>query len=96
VATAIATAPGRDRLVPVNDDNACREIAEQINQARPHWLVLWGSYSRRFWAFPLFETRPRMLVHASYPGALLARLDDAERRYLIEPGEVTRDDADPR
>jgi len=73
--------------VPGTDDNACREIAEQIDHARPQWLVLWGSYSRHFWAFPLFEMRPRLLVYASYPNALLARMDEAERRYRIQPGE---------
>lgn len=73
--------------MPGTDDNACREIAGQIGQARPQWLVLWGSYSHRFWAFPLFEMRPRLLVYASYPDALLARMDEAERRYRIQPGE---------
>jgi hypothetical protein len=88
-ATAIG---GRTLPVPANDDNARRAFAEQINQARPHWLVLWGAYSRRFWAFPLFEMRPRMVVHASYPDALLARMDAAERRYRTQPGQVSHDD----
>lgn len=81
--------------MPGNDNNAYRAIAEQINQARPHWLVLWGTYSRRFWAFPLFEMQPRMLIHASYPDALVARMDEAERRYRLQPEEVTHDDTDP-
>jgi hypothetical protein len=81
--------------VPGKDDDECRAIAEHINQARPQWLVLWGTYSRRFWAFPLFKMRPRMLVHASYPDALTARMDDAERHYRIQPHdqqELTSDD----
>jgi hypothetical protein len=79
--------------VPGNDD-ACREIAEQIHQTRPQWLVLWGSYSRRFWAYPLFNMRPRLLVYASYPDALIARMDEAEHRYRIWPEEMTGDDPD--
>jgi hypothetical protein len=82
--------------MPANDDDVCRAIAEQIQQARPQWLVLWGSWSRRFWAFPLFEMRPRMLVHASSPDALVDRLDEAERRFRIWAEEVTPDDRDPR
>jgi hypothetical protein len=70
---------GRDLLVPRKDDNACRAAAERINQARPQWLVLWGSYSRAYWAFPLFEMRRRMLVHAANPDALVASMDEAER-----------------
>jgi hypothetical protein len=78
--------------VPHNDDDACRATAEQIHHDRPQWLVLWGCYSRRFWAFPLFEMRPRMLVHASYPAALIDRMDDAEHRFRIWPEEVTHHD----
>lgn len=80
--------------MPRNDDNDCRTTAEQINEIRPQWLVVWGSYTRRFWAFPLFEMRPRMLVHAGYPDALVPRMDEAERRYRIrnQPEEVTGDD----
>lgn len=77
-----------------NDDNARRTTAEQINQARPQWLVLWGSFSARFWAFPLFEMQPRMLVYATYPDALIARMDEAERRYRIWPEGVTQDDTE--
>jgi hypothetical protein len=79
--------------VPGKDDNTCRAIAEQIHHVRPQWLVIWGSFSRRFWAFPLFEMHPRLLVCAWYPDALIARMDDAERRYRIRPEEAISDDA---
>jgi hypothetical protein len=78
--------------VPPNDDDGCRAVAEQINQDHPQWLVLWGTYSRRFWAYPLFDMQPRMLVHATYPDALIARMDETEHRYRIWPEEVTGDD----
>ena len=81
-----------------NDDSTCQTTAEQINQIRPQWLTVWGCYTRKFWAFPLFEMRPRMLVHAGYPDALVARMDEAERRYRIRdrPEEMTDDDTDTR
>jgi hypothetical protein len=69
-----------------DDDTECRAIAERINQTWPHWLVLWGCYSRLFWAYPLFEMHRRMLVHASYPDALVARMDETEQRLRIRPG----------
>ena len=31
-----------------------RRIADQLQQAHPSWMVLFGEYSRMFWAFPLF------------------------------------------
>jgi hypothetical protein len=71
--------------VPRDDDNAWRAIAERINEIRPQWVVVWGCYSRRFWAYPLFEMRPRMLVWAGYPDALVARMDEAERRFRVWP-----------
>lgn len=84
-------------LVAGEEDDACRAIAEKINQGRPQWLITWGCYSRLFWAYPLFEMRPRMLAHAWYPKALLARMDDAEQRFRVWSGngEVTRDDTSP-
>jgi hypothetical protein len=69
------------------DDNACRAIAEKINQIRPQWLVIWGCYSRLFWAYPLFDMDRRMLVHASYPDALIPRMDEAEHRFRARPGQ---------
>jgi hypothetical protein len=84
----------RDRVYPDHaggnfpvtrkDDDACRADAERINRSREQWLVLWGCYSRRYWAFPLFEMKPRMIVHAAYPDALTPRMDEAEQRFRIQ------------
>jgi hypothetical protein len=68
-----------------------RAIAQRIQRSRPQWLVVWGCYSHRFWGYPLFEMRPRMLVHAGYPDALLARLDDAEHRFRVRPGKEQKE-----
>jgi hypothetical protein len=77
--------------VPRDDHDACRATAERINQTRPQWLVLWGCYSRLYWAFPLFATRRRFLVHAGYPDALIARMDEAERRFRIDAEQEERE-----
>jgi hypothetical protein len=82
--------------VPRKDDNACRATAERINQSRPQWLVMYGSYSMLYWAYPLFETRRRVIVHATYPDELVARMDEVEQRLRIWPEQegVTGDDTD--
>jgi hypothetical protein len=59
-------------------DPAEREIAAQIQDNRPRWLVLWGVASRRYWAFPLFNTEPGTIVSAIGPRELIALLDQAE------------------
>lgn len=71
--------------MPRNDDNAYRATAERINRSRSQWLVLWGCYSRLYWAFPLFETGSHMLLHSEDPDALAARMDEAERRFRVWP-----------
>lgn len=71
--------------MPRKDDNACRATAERINQSRPQWLVVYGSYSGLYWAYPLFEMRRRMIVHAAYPDALVARMDEVEKTFRIWP-----------
>jgi hypothetical protein len=63
------------------DEDACRAIAEEIDRDRPGWLVLWGCYSRQFVAFPLFRMRRRLIVYAGFPDALVARMDEVERRF---------------
>jgi hypothetical protein len=69
---------------PAKDD-ASRAQAEEIQRQRPGWLVLWGCYSRRYVAFPLFPVRRRVIVVAYYPDALVARMDEAERALRIQP-----------
>jgi hypothetical protein len=71
--------------MPRKDDNARRAIAEKINERRTHWLVVWGCYSRLYWAYPLFAMRPRKIVYAVDPDALVVGMDEAERRFRIWP-----------
>jgi hypothetical protein len=58
------------------EENECRAIAEDIQRQRPGWLVIWGCYTRRFWAYPKFNTRGRVIIYAAYPDALLHRMDE--------------------
>jgi hypothetical protein len=71
------------------EEDECREIAEDIQRLRPGWLVLWGCFSKRFVAFPLFPVRERVIVVAYYPRALVTRMDEAERALRIR-GETGR------
>jgi hypothetical protein len=68
---------------PPVDESVSYAIAEDIDRGRPWWLVLYGCYSRQFVAFPLFAMRRRVIVVATYPDALIGRMDDAERLWRI-------------
>jgi hypothetical protein len=70
--------------MPTEDEG--RTIATEIQQHRPGWMVLFGCYSRHFVAFPLFAVRQRVIVTARYPDALAARMDEAECRLRVRPG----------
>jgi hypothetical protein len=78
-----------ERLVFPYDEQACRALAEDIELSRPGWMVVWGVFSHRFTAYPLFPVRRRVVVTGYYPAALLERMDRAERLLRIrpEPGE---------
>jgi hypothetical protein len=47
-------------------------------------MVLWGTYSKRFVAFPLFPVERRTILVMSYPDALVARMDEVEHVLRVE------------
>jgi hypothetical protein len=67
----------------LSDEREYRAAADEIQRQRPGWLVIWGVYSRRFTAYPLFPVRHRVIIVAGYPQALIQRMDEAERSLRI-------------
>jgi hypothetical protein len=47
-----------------------RELAARIEQVFPRWLVMWGAYSRQFWAYPRFRVPRGTIAHAASPDDL--------------------------
>jgi len=43
------------------------------------WLILWGPYSRRFWAFPAFRVPPGTIVSARDPNELAGQMKAVQR-----------------
>jgi hypothetical protein len=72
-------------------DQEGRDIAIVIMRDRPQWLIVYGVYSREYWAYALFSMTRRIVVHAAYPDALIDRIDRTERNYRIWPDEKDRD-----
>jgi hypothetical protein len=57
-----------------------RQAADELDQAHPHWLVLWGEFSREFVAFPLFRTGGRTILHTADRKALAVGMQQVEAR----------------
>ena len=65
---ALAREPGADfGALP---DSFCRRTAVLIERDFPHWLVMWGPYSREFWAYPLFNAPRGTIAHSPNPNEL--------------------------
>jgi hypothetical protein len=61
------------------DEHEGRETAREIEAQRPGWMVVWGTYTKEYVAFPLFHAPGGTVVIAVYPEALVARMEAAER-----------------
>jgi hypothetical protein len=77
-------------VMPSADEDEFREMARNIEEKSPHWLVVWGTYTRQFVAFPLFDAPPGTILTAGYPDALTGRMREAERRFQRRTGEEVR------
>lgn len=67
-------------------DPQSRRAAVQIQLRHPNWLILWGPYSREFWAFPLFaEAPPKSFLHAADGQILVSQMAQAEREFRRPP-----------
>ena len=62
----------------------------KIRMKKAHWLVVWGTYTRQFVAFPLFDAPRGTILAAGYPDALTGRMREAERRFHHRTGEEIR------
>lgn len=64
-----------------------RAAAREIEQQQPGWLVIYGTYTREYVAFPLFTAPPGTILAAAYPPALVARMQQTER-WLRQPASM--------
>lgn len=71
-------------LVPdgITDTRHSREIAAQLQQENPGWIIIYGSYSQEFVAFPMYSGAPaHSYLAATDPGKLIIRMREAQERY---------------
>jgi hypothetical protein len=65
---------------------ACREIAEELEQQHPRWIVIFGTFTREFICLPRFTVPPGFRVVAIYPQAAADRMSKVERLCRVREG----------
>jgi hypothetical protein len=59
-------------------DPAQRRAAHRLTHRNPGWIIIWGTWSREFWAYPTFHTPPATHIHAPTTTGLLALMGQTE------------------
>jgi hypothetical protein len=66
----------------VLDRGQAAQVAERLEYDNPDWMVMYGSYSREFVAFPVYPDAPdNSYCSAKDPAALDGRIRETERRH---------------
>jgi hypothetical protein len=79
---ALADRDAMDRA----EDDAYREIAEELEQQHPRWIVIFGTFTREFICLPRFAVPPGLKVVAIYPEAAADRMSKMERLCKVREG----------
>ncbi len=61
-----------------DDAQRQRQVVGSLRQRHPDWMIMYGRYSRMFWAFPLFTPVPGNYVGSADPTDLDRRMTAAE------------------
>jgi hypothetical protein len=66
----------------VLDRGRAAQVAERLEHDNPDWVVMYGSYSREFVAFPVYPDAPdNSYCSAKDPAALDGHIRETERRH---------------
>jgi hypothetical protein len=66
-------------------DDEERYVAREIELDHPEWMVLWGCYSRLFWAFARFQVPSGTIVSAPTRDKLIADMWSVEAEFMGSP-----------
>ena len=74
-----AGSAGREGRMAVTDGDhgdaaqRYRQMVENLRRRHPDWMIMYGTYSQMFWAFPLFTAFPGHYVGAAIQRSWIAR-----------------------
>ena len=60
-------------MTPIFDPDQ-RRTAARIAQHSPQWVVIWGTATREFWAFPVFQVPAGIIAHHGDPAVLTRQM----------------------
>ena len=66
-------------------DESRRRTAQFLQRNNPLWVVLWGTGSRRYWAFAGFDVPSGLILQSADPDDLVMQMRETELRYLPRP-----------
>jgi len=79
----VILAPDEREAMSLAEDNEGREIAEELEQQHPRWIVIFGAFTREFVCIPRFAAPPGLKVVAIYPKAAAGRMSEIEKLYRV-------------
>jgi hypothetical protein len=62
-----------------DDPQRQRQVIGNLRQRHPDWMIMYGRYSKMFWAFPTFTVFPGNYFGSEDPADLDRRMMVAER-----------------
>jgi hypothetical protein len=68
------------------ENDAGREIAMQLEQQHPLWIVMYGPFTKEFVCLPRFAAPSGLMIVAMYPKAAEDRMSEVERLCRIRDG----------
>src|ERR1700691_6027474 len=66
---------------PSRDEEDHREQAARLDRDNPRWMVVWGTFSHEFVAFPLFQVPPGTVLCSKSGPEIERRMRQAEQIY---------------
>lgn len=66
---------------PTHDEEDHRTQATRLDRDNPRWLVVWGTFSHQFVAFPLFDVPRGTVLCSRTSPELVRRMHRAEEIY---------------
>ena len=75
-----------------------RRAAARIAQHSPQWVVIWGTHTRLYWAFPRFHATPGTIITAPGTAELTTRMQQTElaaRAHMPRPPQTPRTTSQP-
>jgi hypothetical protein len=66
-----------------------RRVAARIAQHSPQWVVIWGTATREFWAFPVFQVPAGTIAHHGAPAALTRQMRQIQTAVAYQGHRAT-------